>query len=172
MKKRYQNIILTIAALLVISIITGCGVYSFTGASIPPEAETMTVKYFSNKSDLVKPTLSQQFTEELRDKFSSQTTLSLVERGGDLALEGEIVEYSTKPIAIQGNERAAQNRLTIGVNVRFTNKYDEDANFETKFSRYADYDSQQRLSAVEESLISQINEQLVEDIFNKAVVNW
>lgn len=121
---------------------------------------------------MVQPTLSQQFTEALRDKFSSQTTLSLVESGGDLAIEGEIVQYSTKPIAIQGNEQAAQNRLNIGVNVRFTNKYDENAEFETKFSRYADYDSRKRLSEVEDALTEEINEQLVQDIFNKAVVNW
>lgn len=164
--------ILIVIFLVFMLTINGCGVYSFSGASIPPEAETITIKYFPNKSDMVQPTLSQQFTEALRDKFSSQTTLSLVESGGDLAIEGEIVQYSTKPIAIQGNEQAAQNRLNIGVNVRFTNKYDENAEFETKFSRYADYDSRKRLSEVEDALTEEINEQLVQDIFNKAVVNW
>lgn len=164
--------ILIVIFLVFMLTINGCGVYSFSGASIPPEAETITIKYFPNKSDMVQPTLSQQFTEALRDKFSSQTTLSLVESGGDLAIEGEIVQYATKPIAIQGNEQAAQNRLNIGVNVRFTNKYDENAEFETKFSRYADYDSRKRLSEVEDALTEEINEQLVQDIFNKAVVNW
>lgn len=151
---------------------TGCGVYSFTGASVPVEAKTISVLTFPNKAQLVQPTLSQQFTDALRDKFASQTNLSLVPRGGDLHFEGEITGYSTEPIAISGLQKALQIRLKITVNVRFVNKFSPKDNFETSFSQYKDYDSNMNLSAVEAGLISEIVVALVEDIFNKSVVNW
>jgi len=153
-------------------IFTGCGIYTFTGASIPVEAKTISVLYFPNKSQLIQPTLSQKLTDAIKDKFASQTSLQLINSGGDLHIEGEIVGYTTRPIAIQANETAAMNRLTVTVNVRFTNSFDENQNFETRFARYQDYASSMSLSSVEDGLIDQINEALVEDIFNKAVVNW
>jgi hypothetical protein len=150
----------------------GCGIYSFSGASIPPEAKTISIKYFDNYAPIVQPTLSQSFTEALQNRFTSQTTLRLVAKNGDLHLEGIISGYSVSPIAIQGNETAALQRLTIMVKVKFVNKYDPKMDFETSFSRYADFESSQNLSSVEGELIRQINEQLTEDIFNKAAVNW
>lgn len=153
-------------------IFNSCGVYSFTGASISPEIQTISIHYFPNNAPLVNSTLSQEFTEALRDKFTSQTSLSLVEKSGDLNLEGEITGYSTKPIAIQGNETAALNRLSVTVRVRFTNNFDESQNFESSFTQYQDYPSSSNLSSVEDGLIVEINKALVEDIFNKAVVNW
>ena len=149
-----------------------CGLYSFTGASISPEIKTISIKYFPNNAPLVNSTLSQEFTEVLRDKFTSQTSLQLVDKSGDLNLEGEIIGYSTQPIAIQGNETAALNRLSVTVRVRFTNNFDESQNFESNFTQYQDYPSSSSLSSVEDGLILQISKDLVEDIFNKAVVNW
>ncbi|MCF8217872.1 MAG: hypothetical protein K9J21_02700 [Bacteroidales bacterium] len=160
---------LTFASLIVMQ---ACGVYSFTGASIPPEAETITIKYFPNNASLVNANLSQTFTNKLKDRFQSQTNLNLTGSGGDLYFEGEIVEYKTKPVAIQGNDQAAMNRLTISVKVKFRNRYDEESNFETTFTRYEDFDSSQNLSAVEDQLVEQISEYLIDDIFNKSVVNW
>lgn len=153
-------------------VMAGCGVYSFTGASIPPGAKTISVDYFPNRAMLVQPTLSQRFTDALRDKFTGETTLDLVGESGDLAIEGEITGYSAMPVAVQGNEVAALNRLTITVNVRFVNHLDEKTNFETSFSRFLDFDSSRSLSDVEDELINGINQQLVQDIFDKAVVNW
>jgi len=121
---------------------------------------------------MVEPTLSQAFTDALRDKFVSQTNLTLIQKGGDLMIDGAIVAYTVKPIAIQSNQTAALNRLTITINVRFTNIYDEDKDFETSFTRYEDYPSNQDLAIVQQNLIDLINEMLVDDIFNKAVVNW
>ncbi len=121
---------------------------------------------------MVQPTLSRRFTEALRDKFTNQTNLSMVSSGGDLAIEGEITGYTTEPVAIQGDQKAALQRLKITVNVRFVNAKDEKQNFETSFSRFADYDASSRLSDVEDGLIDQINEELTQDVFNKAVVNW
>jgi hypothetical protein len=154
---------------------TSCGVYSFTGASISPAVKTISISYFPNNAQYVQPTLSQKFTDALRDKFVTQTNLTLINTGGDLVIEGAITGYDpNQPVAIQGgaDQTASLYRLTVTVNVRFTNKKDDKQSFETSFSRYEDYDRSSRLADVEEQLLDQINEALVQDIFNKAVVNW
>lgn len=150
----------------------GCGIYSFSGASIPPEAKTVSVQYFPNHAQLINPTLSNDFTTALRDAMMNQTSLDMVESGGDLAFEGEITDYRTTPVAITSGQTAALNRLTITVNVRFVNMFDETKSFETKFTHYEDYPSSQDLNSVQESLTGTIIEALVEDVFNKALVNW
>ena len=153
-------------------ILNSCGIYSFSGASIPAEAKTVSVQYFPNNAQLVNPLLSNLITNTLNDMFVNQTTLQSVAQNGDLALEGEITGYTTSPIAITGNQTAAMNRLTVTVNVRFTNKYDESKNFEQNFSQYQDYPSGQDLNAVQDVLVEEIVNNLCQDIFNKAVVNW
>ncbi len=149
-----------------------CGVYSFTGASIPPEAETISVGYFPNDAPLVQPTLSQRFTEELQDKFLQQTNLRMVEGIGHLHFEGSITGYRTEPVAITGDDRAAMNRLTISVRVTFINEFDPGNDFERTFSRFYDYDSKLSLAQIENEAIDIITRELAEDIFNQAVVNW
>lgn len=149
-----------------------CGIYSFSGASIPAEAKTVSVQYFPNHAQLVNPMLSNNFTNALRDAMTNQTTLDMVETGGDIAFEGEITDYKTTPVAITSGQTAAMNRLTVTVQVRFSNRIDDTKDFEQSFSRYEDYPSDQDLNSVQESLTSTIIEQLVEDIFNKALVNW
>ena len=148
-----------------------CGISSFSGASIPAEAKTVSVDYFPNHAQLVNPLLSNNFTNALRDAMTNQTTLDMVETGGDLSFEGEITDYKTTPVAISG-QTAAMNRLTVTVTVRFSNRIDETKDFESSFSRYEDYPSDQDLNSVQESLTATIIDQLVEDIFNKALVNW
>lgn len=147
--------------------------YSFTGASISADVKTISIQYFTNNASLVVPTLSRSFTDALKDYFTSQTNLVLVDRNGDLSIEGAITGYGIQPISIQGNETANQNRLTISVTVKFTNKKNEKQNFENKtFSRYEDYPSSQNLATVQDQLIKDIDDQLIQDIFNQAVVNW
>jgi hypothetical protein len=146
--------------------------YSFTGASISPSVKTVSIAYVPNNAGLVVPTLSRTFTDALRNYFTSQTNLVLVDRSGDLNLEGAITQYAVQPVAIQGNETAALNRLTIVVSVKFTNKTDPKQNWETTFSRYQDYSSAFNLSSVQDGLITDITAELVQDIFNKSVVNW
>ncbi len=147
--------------------------YSFTGASISPDVKTISIQYFPNNASLVVPTLSRVFTDALKDYFTSQTNLILVDRSGDLNIEGSITGYSVQPIAIQGNETAKMNRLTITITVKFTNKKNEKQNFENKsFSRYQDYPSSSNLADVQNDLIKLIDDQLITDIFNQAVVNW
>lgn len=160
--------------LLLLLPFTGCIKirYTTSGASIPAEATTFSVTYFQNNAPLAQPSLSQKLTNAVIDKISSQTRLKLVNGTGDLHFEGEITGYDTKPEAIQGNEQAAMNRLTITINIRFYNRIDPDKDFETRFSRFQKYSSSESLSVVEEKLIDLINAELVEDIFNRALVNW
>lgn len=167
-----KRLIIIFTILTALFYISGCGIYSFTGASIPAEAKTISIQHFPNNASMVEPTLSQSFTDVLRDKFVSQTNLILIQKGGDLMIDGSIVAYTVKPVAIQSDQTPALNRLTIIINVRFTNIYDEDKDFETSFTRYEDYPSNQDLAIVQQNLIDLINEMLVDDIFNKAVVNW
>ncbi len=156
----------------VMTMMQGCGSYSFTGASIPPQARTISVSHFPNDAQLIQPMLSQRFTDELQDKFLRQTNLRLVDGVGDLHFEGSITGYSTQPVAITGDDRAALNRLTITVRVSFFNEYNTEADFQRSFSRYFDYDSNLSLSQIEDEAIELIVKELVEDIFNQAVVNW
>ena len=152
---------------------TSCKVsYSFSGASISPEVKTFTVKFFTKTASLGPASLSQTFTEKLKDKFITQTSLALTDKNADLTFEGSITGYNVSPIAIQTNEIAAQNRLTMTVNVKFTNLKDDKQNFESSFSRYADFESTTNLATIEDQLITEITDQLVDDIFNKAVINW
>ncbi len=153
-------------------IIAACtGGYSFTGGDVGG-AKTITIKQFPNYAPLINPTLSQEFTEGLRDIFINRTDLVAESDGGDLIFEGSIQDYRIQYISAQANETSAQNRLTITVNVVFTNQLEPDKSFESKFSRFKDYDSDQSLSEVEASLVSEMVEELAEDIFNKSVVNW
>ena len=171
MKKHLSFCLLPFAFLLVT--FSSCKVnYSFSGASVSPDVKTVSIQTFKNSSTLAPPTLSQSLTEAVKDIFTSQTNLGIVSTSGDLNFDGEITNYLTSPVAIQSNDQAALNRLTISASVKFTNAKDEKKNFETTFSRYADYSSTQSLSAVQESLIAEINKQLVQDIFNKAMINW
>ena len=164
-----MKLILTIT--LSISL-ASCGIYSFTGASIPTEAKTISVDYFTNKAATVQPSLSQVFTERLKDMLLEQTNLSLIENEGDLNFSGHISKYQIKPMAIKANETAGQNRLTIAVKVTYNNSLDSENNFEHTFIRYRDYDSAQNISDIENTLIEEITNELAEDVFNKAFVNW
>lgn len=150
----------------------GCN-YSFTGASIDyNKVKTISIDNFPNYAPLASPTLSQSFTETLKDVFTSQTNLTLVKNNGDLFLSGKITGYSTSPVAIQKNETAALTRLTITVHVIYKNTKDESQNFEKDFSQYADYDNSKSFSSVENELIDKIDKQLAQDIFNSALSNW
>ena len=154
---------IAVLALVLAFVCHGCGIYSFSGASIPAEAKTVSVAYFPNHAQLVNPMLSNDFSSALRDAMMNQTPLDMVDEGGDLAFEGEITDYRTTPVAITAAQTAAMNRLTITVKVRFSNRFDESKDFEQNFSHYEDYPSDQDLSAVQDNLTATIIE---------ALVNW
>ncbi len=155
-------------------IFSGCsGGYSFTGASIPPGAKTIAVSTFPNNAPTVNPQLSQKLSDELRNMFSGQTSLSVLPSGdGDMEVSGEIVGYDTRASALSSSDEVSMNRLTITIKVHFVNNIDHDADFDQQFSRYRDYPASQDFSSVEASLVSEIVTELCEDVFNKAVVNW
>lgn len=136
------------------------------------EAKTISVQFFSNNTTLGSPSISQKFTEKLRDMVSTQTNLALMKQNGDLEFEGSITDYNIAPVAIQSTDQAALNRLSMTVNVKFKNKFDATKNFEQAFTRFADYKTSYSLSAEEDNLLLEINRQLTEDIFNKAFNNW
>lgn len=162
----------TILIILIAIVITSCKIgYSFTGASISPDIKTISVDYFPNHALLVNPSLSQTFTEALKDKFINQTSLELVNEEGDLQFSGAITRYTTTPAAITG-DLATQTRLTIIIQVKFVNTKDSNQDFDKAFSQYADYPSSESLDAVEDQLISDIVEKITDDIFNKSVSNW
>jgi len=151
----------------------GCGIYSFSGTSIQSDVNSITLPTFEYKALRVNPSLANNLSEKLRDNFRRMTKLEQVEMDGDLQIDGEITGYDVKASAVTADEVAAQNRLTVTVNINFTNrKYPEDS-FENKsFSAYADYDSTNSLDAVENTLCEEIIEKLVEDIFNATVAQW
>jgi len=166
-----------LAVLLIILVIgSSCRIrITANGASLLPTEKTVSVAYFPNRAPIVNPSLSQEFTEKLKDKFISQTNLQMVSDEGDLSFEGEITGYSTRPVAITGgdqNERASLNRLTIEINVKFTKVQEPNKSFEQRFSAYEDYSSDKSLDEVEGDLVPLILEKLIEDIFNRSVVNW
>lgn len=170
LNNRFLLLLNSLLLALLMVFLPSCGIYSFTGAEIV--GETISVNYFPNKAPQIQASLSQVVTDAISDKFVSQSKLNLVNGEADLHIEGEIVGYSVSPVAFQGNEQAARNRLTIQVNVRFTNRLKEKDNFEQLFSSFAEFDSQENLSSVQDELISQIVKRIAEDVFNKAVVNW
>lgn len=146
--------------------------YSFTGANLSPAVKTYSVYYFPNRARLVNPTLSQVFTEDLREKLRRQTSLNELSENGDLEFEGQIVGYEVRPVSIQKDDLAAQNRLTITIKLKYTNNKSPEENFDKTFSGYEDYESNLSISDVEEDLSLQIVKKLTEDIFNATIANW
>ena len=167
-----KRLIAFMAATLLLS---GCGVaikYSLSGASIPPDAKTFSVAYFPNNATMVSPILSSTLTDALIDIFSRRTRLQQVEEGGDFAFEGEITNYTSVTASVSSDDYAVLNRLTITVKVRFTNAIDETMSFNKTFSAYEDYDSTQLLTEVEGTLIPEIVDKIVTDIFMASASNW
>lgn len=162
---------LILAALTLL--VCSCGIYSFSGTSIQPDVNTITIGYFEYRAMKVNPSLSNELTEAIRTRFRRMTRLEQVDTDGDLEITGEVTGYTVAASAVAAGDVASKNRLTITVKVSFTNrKYPED-NFEDKnFSGYADYDSTLSLDAVEAGLTTEIVDKLVEDIFNATVAQW
>lgn len=167
----YMAIVLSLAVTALI--VHSCGIYSFTGTSIQPDVKTVTINYFEYKALKVNPSLSNQMTEALQDKFLKLTKLEQVDMDGDLEVIGAITGYDVKATAVTANESVAQNRLTVTVKVSFVNrKYPEDSFDDKSFSAYQDFDAMQALESVEATLCEDIVEQLCEDVFNATVAQW
>lgn len=168
MKKTLFILLFSISTLLIIS----CGAYSFTGGNTG-NAKTIQIDFFPNQAPLVEPALTQRFTNDLQDLFTRQTNLTLTGSNGDLHFSGEITDFRVSPMSGTSNQTAAQNRLTVTVNVRFENKLEPKDDFEKTFSFYSDYGANSQLTgSILEAALDEIVERLTQDIFNASVAKW
>jgi len=152
--------------------INSCSVYNFTGAK-PIDAKTFQVNYFQNNAELIEPGIDRKFTIKLQEIIQNQTNLNLTNSNGDLLYEGEIVEYRITPMQATASQTAAESRLTISVNVRFSNKNKEADNFEKRFSFYRDYSGNSLpTGSVLNDYIDEIYERITQDIFNESLAKW
>ncbi|PZF74306.1 LptE family protein [Taibaiella soli] len=152
-------------------VLSGCGVYSFTGATI--EGKTINIHVMENRAMNVVPSLTSTLTDKIRSRILSQTGLAPVTTdNADYDISGAVTGYNVTVSGVQNTQQATQNRLTITIDVTFKNKLNEKANFNQSFSRFADFPATSSLQSVETSLINDIGAQLADDIFNKAFVNW
>ncbi|MEP6805958.1 MAG: LptE family protein [Flavobacterium sp.] len=168
MKKIYS-----LLALMSLFMLSGCGVYNFTGTKGKIDAKTFQVNFFQNNADLIEPGIDRTFTLALQDLIQNQTNLNLVSESGDLVYEGEITDYRTTPMTATADQQAAQNRLTIRVNVRFTNKKKETDDFEKSFEFYYDFPGTGLpTGAILNTALQTIFERITQDIFNESLAKW
>jgi|TARA_B100000795_G_C22564279_1_gene347555 hypothetical protein len=171
------NFKIKIFYILITFLTLGCGSYSFTGASIPVGTETFQVNFFENNAgnsigSIFEPGLDRDFTLALQNILQNQTNLQLVTNDGDLIYEGEISEYRVSPMTATSDLTASQNRLSVGINVRFFNIKKEEDDFERKFSFYYDYPAEVQLLNVKSEAHDLIFERITQDIFNASLAKW
>ena len=169
----YNRLLLVIISLLV----TSCGIYSFTGSSVPVGVETFQVDYFENTAggkpgSTIEPGLDRDFTIALQDLIVNQTSLNLVNQGGDIIYSGEIVEFSVTPMAATAEIKAAQNRLTMAVMVNYENILNEEDNIEKRFSFYYDFPGNLQVYDIKDAALEEIFERIIQDIFNETLAKW
>ena len=168
-----QILIVTICSIVTIS----CGIYSFTGSSIPIGVETFQVNYFENSAggkpgSTIEPGLDRDFTIALQDLIVNQTSLNLVNEGGDIIYSGDIVEYSVTPMAATAEIKAAQNRLTMAVMVSYENVLNEEDNIEKRFSFYYDFPGNLQVYDIKDAALEEIFERITQDILNETLAKW
>lgn len=164
--------LITLFSILIICLISSCSVYNFTGTG-KIDAKTFQVNYFQNRAPIVEPGIERTLTQRLQNLIQNQTNLNLTNTNGDLVYEGEITEYRISPMTATANQGASQNRLTITVNVKFTNKKKESDNFEKKFSFFYDYNGTDQLVGSKlTSAVDVIFERITQDIFNESLAKW
>ena len=166
------------AILLCLSLVMlGCKFYSFTGASIPENAETVQVNLFTNDAansigSTFEPGLDRDFTNAMQEVLLNQTNLELTGVNGDLIYEGEITEYRVTPTTATAQQTAAQNRLTISINVRYINTNNEEDSFEKRFSYFYDFADTTQLQTVKADAHEEIFERITQDVFNQSLAKW
>lgn len=170
-KHTTYNIQYTIMLFLVL-MLTSCGIYNFTGTG-QINADTFQVNYFLNNAELVEPGIERTFTNELQDLIQNQTSLSLTNSNADLVYEGEITEFRISPMTATAQQTAAQNRLYVSINVRFTNRRNPEDDFERRFSHFYDYPANDQLTgAILNTAIEEIYERITQDVFNASLAKW
>ncbi len=158
---------------LFLSLLLSCTTtFNFTGGKVDERLETLAVDQFINEAPIIVPSLAQDFTEALQDRFLSQSRLSLTTENADIFISGVITGYRVDYVAIQGDDRAAQNRLTVAIQVKFENNIEEKDSWDQGFNSFVDFDADEDFTSIEPDLIEEIVEQLTQDIFNKSVGKW
>lgn len=165
---------LLLLLLLVLLILNSCSIsYTFNGASIDyAKTKSISIVDFNNVAELIHPPLAQEFSEKLRDKYAKQTRLQLLKSNGNLHLEGEIVEYQLTPMAIAQDTYSAETKLTVTINVRFTNNANAEDDFEKKYSAFQSFDSNRMLTDVQDELLTVILDDIIDNIYNDTVAKW
>jgi len=162
---------------LLFLVLTSCKYYSFTGASIPEGAETVQVNFFVNNAanevgSVFEPGLDRDFTNAVQEMLLNQTNLEITTVNGHLIYEGEIIEYRVTPMTATAQQTAAQNRLTMAVNVRFFNTLDDEDDFEKRFSFFYDFDAIVQLQSIQAEAHEILFERITQDIFNESLAKW
>ncbi len=166
------RLLLFIAYCLLLTVNTSCGIYSFKGATLSSDIKSVTIVNFTMSTAGGPANMALQFNEKMKEYYQRNTSLALLPSNGDMQLEGTITGYEVTPTAPTADDRAAFNRLTITIQVKFTNNKDEEKNFDQSFSFFKDFPQNQTLSQVESRLIPTILDQIVQDIFNKSAGDW
>lgn len=159
-------------SLLLMTQWSSCGIYSLNGVTFPDSIKTVSVAFIENKAPIVAPNLSPTLTDKLRNKFLTQTNLNLIAEGGDFALEGNVIDYSVNPVGAADNSSASKNRLQISVQVKMVSDKAKHLAFDQRFTQFEDFDATKSLADVEADLIESISDNLAQEIFNKAALNW
>jgi len=169
---KFNHLTLLITLIITATLLQSCGIYSFTGGN-PGDAKSFQVNFFQNNAPIVEPGIDRNFTLALQDLIQNQTNLELTNTNGDLIYEGEITNFAIAPMSATADQTAAQNRLTVTINVRFTNNLKEEDDFEKKFSFYYDYSAtQQLIGASLDTAMEEIYERITQDIFNASLAKW
>ncbi len=172
----WNKLIFTLSILFFIGL-KSCGIYSFTGASIPPGVTTFQVNFFENQAgnrpgSTVEPGLDNDFTNALQDIIMNQTNLNLVSQDGQLIYEGEITEYSVTPMTATSQNTAAQNRLKMSVALRYFNSKNEDDDLKKTYSFFYDFPAELQVYDVIDSAHKEIFDRITQDIFNDTLAKW
>lgn len=157
-----------------VMLFSGCTIsYKFNGAYIDyTKTKTISISEFTNTAELIYAPLTQQFSERLRDLYTRNTRLQVLKKAGDMHIEGEVTEYYLTPMAISADTYASQTKLTITINVRFTNNKNPEDDFEKKYSAYQTFDSSKLLNDVQDELLKTIIEEIADNIYNDTVAKW
>lgn len=169
-KIRYSLFLILLSA----TIITACTVsYKFSGTSIDyTKTKTISIDKFPIRTNYVWSPMESMFYNTISDAYAQKTKLSVLKRNGDLQLAGEIVEYSQTNKNVNSEGFSSMIQLKISVNVRYTNNKNHDEDFEQRFSATAEYDSSKQLMDVQETLVQEMIDDIVDQIFNATVANW
>lgn len=172
--KRAAGIVASILAVVIFMVVQACSVsYKFNGASIDyTKTKTIQIDEFPIRSSFVWGPMGPLFNNALKDEYANHTRLRQVKRDGDLRLAGEITQYTQRNKSVSSEGYSAQTELSITVNVRFTNNANHNEDFERSFTASQSYETTRSLSSVQEELVTQICEDLVDQIFNATVANW